>query len=133
MAKNRRNTKKYPAIDVSVNLKTRYEEISDIASYFNKLPKEAKDWLHSFTEEWVNAKFDHKGKKIHKQVEQKRAIYNRNNARNRDILTKAKACGKYVEMDNPKSKKILDKQQIEDIIIYKIDEEKQTKLKKKVK
>mgnify|MGYP003333179129 FL=1 len=121
MPKNRRNAKKYPAVDVRLNLKTRYEEIADIASYFDKLPKEAKDWMHSFTEEWVNAKFDHKGKKIHKEVEQKRAIYNRNNARNRDILTKAKACGKYVEIDNPKSKKILDKKTIEDDIIEKID------------
>lgn len=129
MSKNRRNSKKYPAIDVSLNLKTRYEEISDIASYFNKLPKEAKEWMHSFTEEWVNAKFDHKGQKIHKEVEQKRQIYNRNNARNRDILTKVKACGKYIEIDNPKSKKISNGENLEDYLIYRVDEEKNSKAK----
>ena len=101
--KNKRNRKKYPAIDPSVNLKTRYEEIMDVASYFHTLPEDAKEYLHSFVEEYINARFNHPGKKIYRRQEDKRKIYSRNNARNRDILTRAKASGNYV--DEPSIKK----------------------------
>lgn len=130
MAKqNKRNKTKYPAINPEVNLKTRYEEIVDIASYFHTLPEDAKKFMHSFVEEYVNAKFDHPGKKIHRKKEQRRAIYNRNNARNRDVLTKAKACGKYVELDAPKQNKISSGEYLEEALIAKIDYE--TELQKK--
>lgn len=128
--RSRRSTSKYPAIDVNLNLKTRYEEISDVASYFDTLPEDAKKWMHSFVEETINAKFDHKGKKIIRKVKDKRAIYNRNNARNRDVLTKAKACGKYLELDDPKAKRILTGQLNEDLLIAKLDYEAALKKKK---
>ena len=86
-------------------MKTRYEEIADIASYFHTLPPSAKKFMHSFVEEYVNANFNHKGKQIYTEVEDKRAIYNRNNARNRDVLTKAKASGQYISVDDPDSQK----------------------------
>lgn len=130
MAKNRRESKKYPAVDVTLNLKTRYEEISDVAEYFDTLPEDAKEWMHSFVEEYINAKFNHKGKKIHRKTKQKREIYNRNNARNRDILTQSKACGKYVEMDNPMSKKIGVGELMEDYIVAKVDQEREKQTKK---
>jgi len=131
MAKqNKRTKQKYPAINPEVNLKTRYEEIMDVASYFHTLPEDAKKFMHSFVEEYVNAKFDHKGKKIHKTKEQRRAIYNRNNARNRDILTKAKASGKCVELDAPKQKKITSGEYLEEALIAKIDYETQKNTKR---
>ena len=61
--------------------------------------------MHSFVEEYVNANFKHKGKPIYTEVEDKRAIYNRNNARNRDVLTKAKASGQYISVDDPNTQK----------------------------
>jgi len=103
--RNKRSKSRYPAVDPQLNLKTRYEEIEDIASYFKTLPDTAKDFMHSFVEEYVNAKFDHKGKKIYRKKVDKRAIYNRNNARNRDVLTKAKACGQHVDLDSTQLKK----------------------------
>jgi hypothetical protein len=88
-----------------LNLKTRYEEIEDIASYFHTLPPSAKNFMHSFVEEYVNANFKHKGKPIYTEVDDKRAIYNRNNARNRDILTRSKASGQYIAIDDPNTQK----------------------------
>ena len=130
--KNRRNQVKYPAVRPDLNLKTRYEEITDVASYFNTLPEDAKKWIHSYTEEAINANFNHKGRKIIRKVEDKRAIYNRNNARNRDILTRAKASGQYVEIDNPMNKKnFLTGHRLEDALIAKIDHENKAKRKKK--
>lgn len=124
---NRRTRKKYPAVDPRMNLKTRYEEIVDIASYFDTLPESAKEWMNSFVEESVNANFNHKGPKIYTKVEDKRAIYGRNNARNRDILTKVKACGKYIELDDPLQLKQPATVHDEDAINAKIDHDVQQK------
>lgn len=120
-SRSRRAKAKYPAINPTLNLKTRYEEIADIASYFDSLPESAKKYMNSFVEEYVNAKFDHKGKKIYTKVKDKRAIYNRNNARNRDVLTKAKASGQYIETDDLKVRKRLVDNAGEDKLILMID------------
>jgi len=88
----RRNSKKYPALNPSVNLKTRLD-ILDF-DYIDKLNEKDKKWLNNFVEEYNNADFRHKGKKLHTTKKTKRDCYNRNNARNRDIFTKSKACGK---------------------------------------
>lgn len=71
----------------------------DIASYAHTLSPKDQKWLSSFTEEYVNANFNHGGKKIHKTKKLKKAVYDRNNARNRDIYTKSKAQGALVPID----------------------------------
>lgn len=78
-------------------MKTRYELID--YDYINKLSEEEKDWLNRFTEEFVGANFNHSGEILHDSKELKRDCYGKNNARNRDILTKMKASGKieYIE------------------------------------
>lgn len=124
---NRRSKSKYPAINVNLNLKTRYEEIADIASYFHTLPPSAKKFMHSFVEEYVNANFNHKGKPIYTEVEDKRAIYNRNNARNRDILTRSKASGQYVAIDDPNTQKdalegsLIKQNEVEDEVVNNLE------------
>lgn len=97
--RNRRESYEYPAIEKSVNLKSRQEEIEDIASYFHTLPPEAKDWLNRYTEESVNANFNHGGEIIHKKRKQKKECFDRNNARNRCILTQEKAKGTIVNYE----------------------------------
>ena len=93
--RNRRSQIKYPSLDPKYNLKSRFDEINDIASYAKNLPEDAKAWLASFTEEYVNANFKHPGKKIIKNTKVNRSqIYARNNARNRDSYTQAQAQGK---------------------------------------
>lgn len=97
--KTRRNQFKYPAVESSVNLITRKEEIEDVKSYFHKLSDEEKEWMNSFMEEEVCANFNHKGPKINKTKKEKKRIYDKNNARNRCIQTRETAQNtlKYIE------------------------------------
>jgi hypothetical protein len=117
--RNKRNQMKYPALDPSVNLKTRSELID--YDYIDKLSDEEKDWLNRFTTEYINASFKHEGKKIMKTKEKKRKAYKANNARNRCIWTKAKASGQYAYIEDISKKAsncIMDE---EDLMLLKID------------
>lgn len=100
LKKNRRSQQKYPALDPQYNLKTRADLIDQ--DYVDKLSESDKDWLNRFNEEYVNANFKHSGKKIHKTDTLRRDCYNRNNHRNRDILTRAKASGAAVYLEDLK-------------------------------
>lgn len=55
--KTLREKTKNSAVKPQLNLKSRYEELEDINSYFNDLPKEAQDWMTKYTENHVNASF----------------------------------------------------------------------------
>ena len=107
---NRRSKAKYPALDPTLNLRTRYEEIeqnqyingvknADGETVIRELTPTEKDWLNRFNEEFVNANFNHKGKKIDATKASRKRSYDKNNARNRCIYTKAKASGslRYIE------------------------------------
>ena len=98
----RRNRYKYSALEKSVNLKSRQSEVDDIREYFNDLPDgmqevtladgtkkvmNVKQWMNNFTEEYVHANLDHDGPKLHKNKKDRKIVYNKNNARNRDIST----------------------------------------------
>jgi hypothetical protein len=98
--KSRRSRFKYPAVESSVNLITRKEEIEDVKSYFHKLSPEEKEWMNSFVEEEVCANFNHKGTKINKTKKDRKKIYDKNNARNRCIYTREKAQDKLKFMEN---------------------------------
>jgi len=82
---------RYPGLQPHLNLKTRYEEITDVLSYFNTLNEKDKAFLAAFVEEEINANMNHSGKKINKSKAAKKKCYDRNNARNRCIYTRAKA------------------------------------------
>lgn len=99
MAKGKRARTKYPALKPELNLKTRYELID--YDYINKLSEEDKKWLNKFTEEYVNASLNAENltENFHNTTELKKDCYRRNNARNRDILTRAKAAGNYISTD----------------------------------
>ncbi len=90
-----RSKTKYPALVPSLNLKTRVEEIEDLASYANQLNEEEKEWLNAFASEEICASFNHRGPKLNNQEDQavRSRIYNRNNERNRCIYTQEKAQG----------------------------------------
>lgn len=80
---------KYPALSPKHNLKSRYNEIEDLASYAHTLSDEDKAWLNSFAEEYICSNFKHSGTKLHDETDPKvrSAIYGRNNQRNRCIMT----------------------------------------------
>ena len=103
----RRSKEKYPALIPHLNLRTRFEQID--YDYIDQLTDAEKDWLNRFTEEYTNASFKNKKDRIHnpnkkittidkngKEVKTtyEKDSYNRNNQRNADILTRAKASGK---------------------------------------
>jgi hypothetical protein len=99
MAKSKRARTKYPALKPELNLKSRYELID--YDYVDKLSESDKAWLNKFTEEYVNASLDSENleNNFHSTDELKKDCYRRNNARNRDILTRAKASGTFVSTD----------------------------------
>jgi hypothetical protein len=92
--KNKRSQYEYPALEPSVNLITRIDEIEDMHSYSHKLNDEEKAWLNAFSEEYVCANMKHPGKKLHKSKKDKKICNDRNNARNRCIYTREKAQNK---------------------------------------
>lgn len=58
--------------------------------------------MNKFTEEYTNASFNTKQprKNLHKSKNARRDCYNRNNARNRDVLTKQKASNKNTYLED---------------------------------
>lgn len=105
MTKNKRSRTKYPALKPELNLKSRYELID--YDYVDKLSDDNKAWLNKFTEEYVNASLDSENLKnnFHYTDDLKKDCYRRNNARNRDILTRAKASGTFISTDELIEKK----------------------------
>ena len=99
MKKGKRARTKNPALRPELNLRTRYELID--YDYVTKLSEEDKDWLNKFTEEYVNANLNREdlSKNFHNTKELKQDCDRRNNARNRDLLTKSKASGSYISFD----------------------------------
>lgn len=71
--------------------------------YLDKLSDAEKEWLNKFTEEYTNASFKKdKDERIQKKKKYELDAYKRNNDRNSDILTKAKAAGKIHDIEHVK-------------------------------
>jgi hypothetical protein len=96
--------------------------------YIDKLSPEEKKWLSTFNEEWLGANFNHGEEVMHKTKEERRAIYNRNNSRHRDLISQMRAQGKLLDSD--KIHEMLEKEELntnikadlyEDILIKIID------------
>ena len=96
-----RSSVKYPALDPKYNLKSRYNEIEDLASYKDQLNDEEKAWLNAYANEEICANFNHKGPKLNDQSDPKvrSRIYNRNNERNRCIISREEAQGTLNSLD----------------------------------
>jgi hypothetical protein len=92
--------------------------------YLDKLTPDMLEYLNQFTEEFVNASFDKNPRKnLHKSKRLRKDCYDRNNARNRDILTKAKAQGKAQTFDQTAIDNITTYERTdEDTVISTIDE-----------
>jgi hypothetical protein len=97
--KSRRSKTQYPALHPELNLRSRTELLD--YDYIHKLSDKEKKFLNKFTEEYVNASLDVKKKwrNLHKTKETIRDCFNRNNARNRDVLTQQKAMGKHLYLE----------------------------------
>lgn len=103
-----RTKKKWPNLDPQFNLKTRQEALD--FDYVHKLSDEEKDYLNKFAGEFINASFEKeppkkKGKRrklknLHKTEKLRKSCYDSNNARNRDIISRAKASGQFCYLED---------------------------------
>jgi hypothetical protein len=84
---SRRSKAKYPALEPKYTLKSRLELLD--FDYLGKLNDEELAWLNKFAAEEIHASFSEDNKEnLNKTKKSKRVIYNRNNARNADIITR---------------------------------------------
>lgn len=88
--KSKRSLQKYPDLNPKVNLRSRTEQLD--YDYLHLLSEEELKFLNQFSKEYVNASFKKSTRdNLHKTKAAKKDCYDRNNARNRDVLTKEKA------------------------------------------
>lgn len=89
--KTRRESVKNPDLDKKYNLKTR-QDLLDY-DYLDKLDKKTLAWLNKFNKEYVVASLDVENprKNLHKTKKLIKDCFDKNNSRNRDVLTRAKA------------------------------------------
>ena len=108
----KRKSEKYPALKPQLNLRTRFEIID--YDYLDQLSNKEKEWLNKFSEEYINASFKDKKDRIHNpnkkiikeikpdgteiKITYEKDSYDRNNARNRDVLTRSKAQGENTDL-----------------------------------
>lgn len=87
----RRSKQEYPDLDPKYNLKTRADLLDQ--DYLHRLSPKEMAWLNKFNKEEISASFDAKNpnKNLNKSKRARKRCYDSNNARNRDILTRAKA------------------------------------------
>jgi len=114
----KRSREKYPNLKPELNLKTRFEQLS--IDYLDKLNDSEKEWLNKFNGEYVGASFNKDNRKnIQKSKAHRKDSYDRNNARNRCVLTRAKATGIVDYIEEIKPERFITEQ--EDELIYNID------------
>lgn len=115
----RRSRQSYPELDPRYNLKTRADLIDQ--DYLHKLSDKELQWLNKFNKEEISASFDTKNlnKNLNKSKKARKRCYDSNNARNRDILSKAKASNQLVEFDALIEKSNMES--YEDFLINKLD------------
>lgn len=87
----RRSAQKHPDLDARLNLKTRYDLYDQ--DYISKLSPSERDWLNKFNREYVSGTLnrDNPKKNLHNNRKLIKDCDDRNNSRNRDVLTRAKA------------------------------------------
>lgn len=101
--------------------------------YLNKLSEPEKEWLNKFTEEYVHASLNTKNpkKNLHKNKKLRIDCYNRNNSRNRDMLTRGKVTNKLDGIDRLNNIGYDEEKRIHSAIDAKIETKNLTILKKK--
>ena len=93
------------------------------------------EWLNKFTEEYVHANLNTKEpkKNLHRTKKMRIDCYNRNNSRNRDVLTKGKITNKLDNVDTILDIGYDEEKKIHTIIDANIELNKNKKIRKKIK
>jgi hypothetical protein len=97
---SQRSKVKHPALKQQYTLRSRAELLE--YDYLHKLSEKELDWLNKFSEEYISASFDtkHPRRNLHRSKAMKKKVYDQNNARNRDLYTKAKMSNKFVYLED---------------------------------
>lgn len=107
--KTKRDRAKYPGLEAKYFSRIK-QEFHDI-DYADQLSDKEKAWMSAFMEEWVGARLNHPGKKFHKTRKDRKKVFDANNARNRDFMSKPRVDSKhldYVELDRSLDTPIMD-------------------------
>lgn len=114
--KSRRAKTKNSALRPELNLKTRQHLID--YDYVNKLNEEEKAWLNKFTEEYTIARLDSKKLKnnLHNTDALKKDCYDRNNARNRCIMTRVQAQGLLADIAELRDNPVKEDDEVEELL-----------------
>lgn len=80
--RKKRNQHKHPGLIKGLTSRVR-QEYHDVDEYIDQLNEEELAWLNKFMEEELNASFKNDGTDLNKTKEERKKIYDRNNARNR--------------------------------------------------
>lgn len=101
---NRRHRCKYPALERSLNIKTRRYYIEteyvngvyddDGREIFRPLTDEEKAWLNKFYEETIVTKFNKDDTDFYNSTEERRALWRENNRRNKCLFNVKQRSGK---------------------------------------
>ena len=118
-ARKKRDTKKYPGLDKTLFSKIKQEQWD--LDYIDKLDEKERAFMSKFMEEFVGARLNGKGKKLHRTKKLTKDCFDRNNARNRDIYAIARATGTLYEYDPYLDEEMFDN---EDQLIDSIDAKK---------
>lgn len=115
--KTKRDSIKYKNLDKSVNLKTRQDLID--YDYLDKLNEKELAWLDKFTGEYAGASLDTENprRNLHKSKKLRKDCYDRNNARNRDVLTRSNAMKRTKTLEDIKKNTI----EVEENLNNKVD------------
>lgn len=107
--KTKRDQAKYPGLEPKFFSRIK-QEFHDL-DYVDQLSDKEKAWMSAFMEEWVGARLNHPGKKFHKSAKDRKKVFDANNARNRDFMSKPRVDSKhldYVELDRSIDTPIMD-------------------------
>jgi len=127
--RSKRSRIKNPNLSRKYNIKARRDYIEtdyidgiyseDGKEIMRPLTDEEKGWLDQYYKEVVNANL--KNSKLYKDGEDKKKIYNENNARNRCLYNQAKKTGKLVRIDpaeyDKRTLKILKDYDLEHVVV----------------
>jgi hypothetical protein len=104
----KRSRSKYPALDPSLNLRSRRDLFEN--DYIHKLSEKDKAWLNKFNNEYINDVIDRKNlkKNLHNTQALKKDCDDRNNSRARCIFTRQKAGGDLVYTEDKKTYDFVD-------------------------
>lgn len=95
--KKKRSTKKYPGLEKNLFSKIKQEQWD--LDYVDQLSEKDKKFMSKFMEEFVGARLNGSGKKLHKTKKLTKDCFDRNNSRNRDVYAIARATGRLYEYD----------------------------------